>query len=51
MNSINFKSKSEAIDFAKVLNEKGIYATLECLSYWDELTYIGQWVVIWGDKE
>lgn len=51
MNSTSFKTKSEALEFAKVMNEKGIYATLERLSYWDELTYTGQWVVIWSANE
>lgn len=51
MNTTIFKTKTEALEFAKVLNQKGIYASLECLSYWDELTYTGQWVVIWSNKE
>lgn len=51
MNSHSFKTKAEAEEFAHALNEKGIFATLERISYWDELNCHAQWVVIWSDQE
>lgn len=51
MNSLSFGSKEDALEFAKVLNEKGVYASLQYLPYWDKLTSNGPWIVIWSDSE
>lgn len=51
MNSKAFESLREAEVFANTLrcSEHRYQVEIRALSYWDELTYHGQWVVIWSD--